>query len=335
MSVKRAIGAAPARATRPTGARTLPPGFVLVVAVLAMSWAGPLVRFTTAPALAIAAWRLVLSVAVIAIALTVRRRWADVQGLTGGDWLLALGSGTLLAAHFWSWIASLRWTSVASSVVLVNTQPAFVAALSALALGERADRRQWFGIAAAVAGAAVIGWGDFGRGADPFLGDLLALAGALFASGYYVIGRRLRQRLDLWVYIGVVYGVAALLLTAAAALESTVPLTGYPRGDWLVFLALAVGPMMIGHTGVNYALRYLPAYVANLATLGEPVGATLIAWLLPEIDETPTAQVLAGAVLIGFGITVGMATAGAADGAGAAAAAEPSGRDNPSDRAMD
>ncbi|HEX6938418.1 MAG TPA: EamA family transporter, partial [Longimicrobiales bacterium] len=132
----------------------------------------------------------------------------------------------------------------------------------------------------------------------------------------YVIGRRLRRHLDLWVYTGVVYGTAAVLLTAAAALDPAARLTGHPAADWLVFLALAAGPMMIGHTGVNYALRYLPAYLANLATLGEPIGATLIAWALPAIGETPSAQVLVGGTMIGVGIAVGLRAEGRGNGDG-------------------
>lgn len=296
------------RSVRSSGDRALPPGFILVLAVAAMSWGGPLVRFATAPALAVAAWRLILSVAAIGLVLTVRRRWGDVTRLSGREWLLALAAGALLAAHFWSWITSLYWTSVASSVMLVNTQPIFAALLSALLLGERASRRQWAGIGVAFIGAAVIGWGDFGQGASPLLGDLLAVAGALFASGYFVIGRRLRQRLDLWVYTGVVYGMAALLLTIVVALDPGIPFANYPGTDWLVFAALAIGPMMIGHTGVNYALRFMPAFVANLAMLGEPVGAMLIAWLLPAIGEAPSVQLLVGGAMIGIGIVVGAGT---------------------------
>jgi drug/metabolite transporter (DMT)-like permease len=134
-----------------------------------------------------------------------------------------------LAAHFWSWIASLSYTTVASSVVLVSTQPVFVALLSVAFLKETPLPRQWAGIAVAVVGAGVIGWGDFAGGPEPLLGDLLAVAGAVFVSIYYVIGRRLRQRLDLWSYIAVVYGVAALVLLLGAALHPGVAVTGYPR----------------------------------------------------------------------------------------------------------
>lgn len=295
------------KSTPPTRARPMPPpGFVLLIAVLAVSWAGPLIRFTQAPALAVAMWRLVFSVAFIAVVLVVRGGARRAFRLTLAQWSLAVVSGVLLAAHFWSWIASIALTSVASSVVLVNTQPIIVALLSVAFLGEHPTRLEAAGIVVAVAGAAVIGWGDFGRGAAPFLGDGLALAGAVFVSGYYVIGRRLRQRLDLWVYIAVVYGMAALTLLAAVTLRPSVHMTGYATRDWLVFLALAAGPMMLGHTGVNYALRYIPAYVANLALLGEPVGATLLAWWLPGIREAPAPQTVAGGSLILLGIALGV-----------------------------
>ncbi|MFW6330958.1 MAG: DMT family transporter, partial [Gemmatimonadota bacterium] len=221
-----------------------------MIAVLAMSWGGPLVRYATAPALAVAAWRVAFSVLLIAVVVLLRDRGRAIRALSGRDWLLATASGAFLAGHFWSWIASLSYTTVASSVVLVNTQPVFVALLSIAFLGERPTGRQWAGIGVAVVGAAVIGWGDFGGGAEPLLGDLLAVAGAVFVSLYYVIGRRLRQRLDLWSYIAVVYGVAAAILLGAAAAHPGVAVTGYPSSDWLVFLALAAGPMMLGHTGV-------------------------------------------------------------------------------------
>lgn len=283
----------------------LSPALVLLAAVIAMSWSGPLVRFTSAPAIVVSAWRLVFSVAFIGCVLLVRGRDPSAARATRRDLGLMAVAGVLLAVHFWSWIASISLTTVSSSVVLVSTQPLFVALISMVFLHERPNRREWVGIALGISGAAVIGWGDFGRGRDAVLGDLLAIAGAVFVSGYYVIGRGVRRRLDLWRYIFVVYGVAAVVLFVVAVILPGVRLTGYPRGDWLVFIALAAGPMMIGHTGVNYALRYVPAYIANLAILGEPVGATIVAWLLPAIAEVPGPQTLLGAALVLTGIAVG------------------------------
>lgn len=289
-------------AVRRADGPAVPPTIALVVAVLAISWAGPLVRFSSAPALAVSAWRLLLSVAFIAIVLLVRG--TPMPRLSRRDWLFAFAAGIFLALHFWSWVASIDLTTVSSSVVLVSTQPVFVALLSGVLLGERATAHQWAGIAVAVTGAVVIAWGDFTLGPSALLGDALALAGAVFVSVYYVIGRRLRQQIDLWWYIFIIYGIAAGALVLAIAAMPSVPLTGFPARDWLIFAALAAGPMMLGHTAVNYALRYVRAYIANLAILGEPIGATLIAWLLPAIAEVPGPQTLAGGALILVGIAV-------------------------------
>ena len=286
----------------------LPPALVLIVAVLAMSWAGPLIKFAAAPAQVVSAWRLTYSVALIALVLAVRGTGGAAFRLDRRQWLLAGAGGVLLAAHFWTWIASLRFTTVASSVVLVSMQPIFVATLSAALLRERASARQWLGILLGCAGAVVIGVSDargLAAGGQALLGDGLALAGAVFVSGYYVIGRQLRQQLDLWVYIGIVYGIAAAVMMLIVAIDPHVHATGYPARDWWIFAALAAGPMMLGHTGVNYALRYVPAYVANLAIMGEPVGATLIAWALPALREVPSIGMMAGALLIVIGIMLG------------------------------
>lgn len=284
----------------------VPPALALVVAVAAMSWAGPLIRFTSAPAEAVAAWRLTLSVALIGAIVAVRPQSRAALAALRGRALLAIAAGVLLAAHFWSWIASLRLTTVSSSVVLVSTMPLFVGVLGATLLNESPGRRGWLGIAVAIAGAVLIGWGDFRIGGRALLGDALAVAGAVFAAGYYVIGRRLRAGLDLWAYTLVVYGIAAVVLMGVVV-GGPATVGGHAPRDWLVFAALAAGPMMLGHTGVNYALRYVPAYLANLVLVGEPIGATLIAWLLPSIAETPGARTLAGAVLILIGIAMGAA----------------------------
>ncbi len=286
----------------------LPPVLVLGAAVVAFSWAGPLIRFTDAAAVAVAAWRLLLSVAFLAAVVTLRRDgWAPLFRLRRREWGLALRAGVLLALHFWSWIASVHYTTIASSVVLVSTQPLFVALLSVLYLREHPRRGEWIGMGIAVMGAAWIGWGDLALGPDALFGDALALGAAVLAAAYYVVGRNLRRKVDLWSYVTVVYGAAAITLTLAVLATPGVSLVrGYGSGDWLVFLGLAAGPMMIGHTGVNYALRYVRAYLANLAVLGEPVGATLIAWVLPAIAETPSLSTVVGGGLILLGVGVAL-----------------------------
>ncbi|MEX2583593.1 MAG: DMT family transporter [Gemmatimonadota bacterium] len=282
------------------------PYAVLFVSVVAMSWAAPLIRFSEADALAISFWRLAIAVGCSAAVLLLRGEWSAVTQLTIREWVIAGLAGLLLAGHFTAWIASVQLTSVAASVALVSTQPVWVALIAIAVLREYPTPRQWIGISLAVVGAAVIGAGDLGAGSDPLLGDMLALLGAVLVAGYYVIGRKLRGSIGIWPYVTIVYGFAAVFLLLALLATDPASVAPHPARDWLVFLALALGPTMIGHTGQNWALRYLPAYAVNLTLLGEPVGATLIAWVLPQIAEVPPVEAVIGGALILGGITLGL-----------------------------
>ena len=215
-------------------------------------------------------------------------------------------SGLLLAAHFWTWIASLKYTSVASSVVLVSLKPVFAWWIAAIWLGEHPTRRERWGIWLAVVGAVLIGIADASGSLGALSGDILALVGGVAAAGYYVIGRRVRATVGVWTYASVVYAIAAAAL-AGLSVGSRVPLTGYDSREWLIFGALAAGPMLIGHTGMNYALKHFRATTVNVAALGEPVGATILAWLIPALHEVPAPLALIGGVVTlgGIGLALG------------------------------
>lgn len=242
---------------------------------------------------------------IVLAALLGKGEWRRWRRLSPPELSLAVAGGVALALHFWAWNRSVQLTTVAASVLLVNLHPVIVAALSAWLLGEAPVRRQWGGIALAMAGAAVVALGDASAagpvGGNALAGDLLALVGAVMVALYYIVGRRLRRTLDLWPYVGLVYGVcfATLLLMAGLAGAPLLPVS--PR-ELALFAALALGPMLLGHTGLNWALRYLPAYVVGLTVLGEPVGATLLAAVLPGIHEQPPALTIAGGALVLSGI---------------------------------
>lgn len=275
---------------------------VLLVAVLAISTSAPIVRVVGTAPLVIATWRVGLSVLVVSALALITGGWREWRLLRGADWALAVAAGVALAVHFWSWIASIGLTSVAASVVLVNLQPVVVAAGSTLWLSEGPSRRQWAGVMVAVMGAGLVGLADApaAPGRNPLLGNALALLGAVTAALYYLAGRRLRAVLGLWPYTTVVYGTCfVVLLTCSVALGE--PLLDVTPEQFGWYAALAAGPMLLGHTGMNWALKHLPAYVVNLTVLGEPVGATLLAWMIPTIGEPPTATVVCGgaAVLAG------------------------------------
>src|SRR2546425_2833667 len=280
------------------------PLLVLIVAVLATTYAGPIVRFAAAPALAIAFWRLALVLPVVGV---LGAREASGERATSPRALVPLMvlSGLLLALHFWSWIASLRFTTVASSVVLVSLKPVFAWGIAALWLREHPGRAERWGIVLAVLGASLIGLGDARLSLGALSGDALALCGAVTGAGYYVIGRRVRQTVGIWRYATVVYAVAAAAL-ALFALARTTPLVGFARGDWAVFGAMAAGPMLVGHTGMDYALRHFRATTVNVAALGQPVGASVIAWLVPAIHEVPGVTTVTGGILVLLGIAMSL-----------------------------
>ena len=287
--------------------RTVP--LVLFIAVLGISGSGPLVRLSHAEPLAIALWRLGLSMTVVAVILLTGGGWRQWKGLNRGDLVAAGVAGVLLALHFWSWIASIGYTSVAASVVLVNVHPVIVAAGSALFLGERPSRVQAAGIAVSLAGAGLLAWGDISaaqsaaRGGNALIGDLLAVVGAITIAGYLLTGRRVRQKLDLWPYVGLVYGACLLTVLLIALARGTV-IGPQPQRELLIFTGMALGPMLLGHTGFNWALRYLPAYVVSLVAIAEPIGATALAALLPGIGEQPSVMTLVGGGVVLAGIVL-------------------------------
>ncbi len=284
------------------------PEAALALAVVGISVAAPLVRLSDAHPIAIAFWRLAFSLAFVLIALLATGTWRELRALTRTELMIGIAAGVMLAVHFWSWNASVDLTTIAASTTLVSLQPAIVAVLSAILLRERPRAVQVAGILIALAGAFVISTPALYSGAAAVspnapLGNALALLGAITASIYYLSGRRLRTGLGLWPYVAVVYGACFASLAVIAA-ASGVDLAPQPAREIWIFLGLAVGPMLLGHTAMNYALRYRPAYVVNLTVLAEPVGATLIAAALPGIREIPPLSTMAGGAVILAGVVL-------------------------------
>ena len=201
------------------------------------------------------------------------------QRIRRDNWPYLVLSGTFLSLHFAAWIASLKYTSVASSVVIVATSPVFCALTAHFFLKDRISRPLAWGIILSIAGTLVICFHDLTLSKTSLLGDVLALLGAIFAAGYLLLGSRLRRQGDLFSYIFPVYGVSALLLILSS-LAFRVPFTGYSTVTYFFFLVLAIVPQLIGHSSFNWALRYLPASLVALVILGEPVLSTIFAWLI-------------------------------------------------------
>jgi drug/metabolite transporter (DMT)-like permease len=255
-----------------------PPTLALVSGVLAVSTGAILVRLAEAPALVIAAYRVGLaSVLLIPLACWQARR--ELRALSRSDYLLALLAGLFLALHFATWISSLDYTSVATSVVLVNTNPLWVGLLTPLISKEGVSWLTRLGIVVSVVGGIIIGLGDVALGGQALWGDVLALLGSLCAALYLLLGRALRRQLSLLAYIMVCYGSAAVILWVMV-LALRLPITGFSGQTYTMFLAMAVVPQLIGHSSYNWALRWFSASLIAVSLLGEPIGSTVLAYLL-------------------------------------------------------
>ena len=288
--------------------------FALLAAILAVSTSSVFIRFAQAdaPSLVIAALRLTCATVLLApLALT--RYLEELQGLTHHEILLGAVSGIFLAVHFATWISSLEYTSVASSVVFVSTGPLWVALLSPMLLNERLTRAAISGLMIAILGGFIIGLSDACRwdrgllcpGIDQIMqghtmwGNLLALAGAWTVSGYLIIGRKLRSKMSLIPYIFLVYGMSAIVLVIIMFTAGQSP-SGYPARTYGWIFLLAAFPQLIGHSTYNWVLRYIPATLVAIITLVEPIGSAILAYII--LRESPSNGVLFGGLLILVGI---------------------------------
>ncbi|MGC8855341.1 MAG: DMT family transporter [Anaerolineae bacterium] len=288
--------------------------FGLLIAILAVSTASIFIRFAqeNAPSLTIAALRITFASLMLA-PLALSQHAPELRTLSRQEWVLAAASGLFLAIHFATWISSLEFTTVASSVVFVSTGPLWVALLSPALLKEHLSRLALAGLVLALAGGILIGLADtcsWNSGlvcpslvealqGKALWGNFLALAGAWAVSGYLIIGRKLRAKISLVPYVFVVYSMAAIALMVIMLVAGQSPL-GYPPSTYGWIFLMALIPQLIGHSTYNWALRYLPATFVATANLGEPIGSAILAYFL--LGETVTSIKVMGAALILSGI---------------------------------
>ncbi len=291
--------------------------FAILIAILAVSTASIFIRFAQkdgAPSLVIAALRLTFATVLLApIALT--KYIDEIKRFTRTEVLLGAFSGIFLALHFATWISSLEYTSVASSVVFVASGPLWVALLSPVLLKEHLARTAIVGLILSLAGGTIIGLSDacvWDQGIScPALqdvlqgramwGNFLALLGAWTVTGYLIIGRKLRtgRSMNLIPYIFMVYGMGAIALIIMMLISGNSPF-GYAPKTYVWIFLLAALPQLIGHSTFNWALKYMPATFVAVTTLGEPIGSATLAFFI--LNETPTLATVIGGVFILSGI---------------------------------
>lgn len=271
------------------------PYFALIIGTLAVSTGAIFARLADAPALVIAAYRVGLATLILAPIAWWKAR-NEILKLSKRDLKLAVISGFFLALHFATWISSLDYTSVANSVVLVNTNPLWVGLLTPLIAKERVKRATVYSIAISVIGGVIIGYGDFATGGKALLGDGLALAGSICAAIYLLLGRNLRRKLSLLAYIFICYGSAAIILWTIV-LFLRMPITGFSPGTVAAFWGMALVAQIIGHSTYNWALRWLSAGLIAVSLLGEPIGSTILAYIIFD-EGLSVYKVVGGAIIL-------------------------------------
>lgn len=268
------------------------------VAMIAVSTAAILIRLSDSHPLAIAAWRLLMAECLLLPFFIIEFR--RERHTIGRKRFLLLGLiGLALAIHFGMWIWSFQFTKVSSSVILVTTHPLFVASISVWIFGEKLGWKAVLGMILALLGSVMIIVGDISISRETLIGNLLALGGAVMAGLYILAGSRFRKRLSLSTYSFIVYLWAAVFLLLAISILGVELVVDAPR-EYLIFAGLAVGPMLLGHTVYNWALKYVSPTFVSVSLLGEPLGSTFLAWVILFEPPGPGAVIGGPVVLTGI-----------------------------------
>ena len=279
----------------------------LSVGVFAVSFAAIFIRLADeAPPLTIASYRLGVGALVMILFAGlswVKNRRSVFQGVNWDDLPLLGFSALCLSIHFWTWIVSLNHTSVASSVVLVTTNPLIVAVASWLLWSEPVYRATMFGVVLGIVGGGILAVGDFASGGRELFGDAMAFLGAIAVVGYVMTGRKLRRRMPALSYNLLVYSGTAMLLILAAVIAGE-PFTGFRTETYLWLLVMALIPQAIGHSLLNWSLGYVTATAVTIAVMAEPVIATAAA--ISILGEFPPPTSVLGGVVILVGIYVAL-----------------------------
>lgn len=275
--------------------RKLNPYIVVMIGVLTISSSAILVKLSSAEAGAIAFYRMFFSVCIL-LPMFLRRSKSELRMMKRNDWIYSLLAGIFLAFHFILWFESLNYTSVASSTVLVTLQPLFAFIGTFLFFKEKYSIKSITSAAVAMIGGFVISWGDFRLSGAALLGDMLALSACALITAYLLVGQSLRQRISLITYTFLVYSISTIVLFFYVIIRNE-PLYPYPIEDWIYFLLLAILPNLLGHSLFNWALKWVSTAVISMAVLFEPVGATILAYLILS-EKVAWFQLAGGSIII-------------------------------------
>lgn len=279
------------------------PSIILCISVISVSAAAVIIVSCDAPALLISFYRMAFTTLLIIPFIVSKRQYpCEIRSLSSKSLILLFFIGFVLAVHFALWITSLKLTSVASSVILVTAHPIFVAPLSYILFKEKLSKTNVLGIILSFFGVIVLVSGNHGlSGFNSLEGNLMAFLGGIAAGIYIIGGRYFRKHISVISYVFIVYSVSTFFLLIFC-LISAVPITQISFKDISLILLMALISGILGHTLYNWSLAHIKTTVASVALLGEPIGSTILAFILPWIHQIPSKYTLIGGGIILIGI---------------------------------
>lgn len=275
----------------------------LAVGMIAISFAPILVRYSDAPVSVQGMYRMLFTV-LLMLPFGIRQL-RSAASISRKDWGLLGLAGFFLALHFLLWMASLSYTSIASSTIILTLEPVFVMIGAYFAFRDKIGKLPLLGLVLALVGAFIVGSGDFHISGEAFKGDMLSFVGMLAVVVNMLLAKVILRRVSSYLYSLIVFAVAFACFAIYNA-ASGIDVVHYVPGEWLIFVLLAIVPTVLGHMIFNWLLQYVSPTTISMTVLAEPVGASLLGLVL--FGEMPTSSQLIGGVFIIAGLLLYMRT---------------------------
>lgn len=278
--------------------KRLNPKLVVIIGVLFVSLSSILIKLSNAPSLVIAFYRMLFTT-IFLFPFVIFNHVEEIKNLSKRFVILSAGSGLFLAFHFATWFTSIKYTTIASSTILVSIHPVFIVIGGYLFLNEKVTNKILLTISIVLLGSLIISLGDYSTTDSSLYGNILAVFGAFFVSCYMMIGKHIRKNVSLITYTFIVYLTCSLVLLLLVIITRT-PLYPYPMQEWLIYLGLSIFCTILGHSIFSWSLKYVKVTFLSTTILGEPVFATIWATLI--FNEIPTLWNVLGGVIVILGI---------------------------------
>jgi drug/metabolite transporter (DMT)-like permease len=270
---------------------------LLLVGVVCCAVAALLIRASETPAVLIAAYRQLIAAALLFPAYaTCRKRYPEIP--LRRLCRQALPASILLTMHFWSWNIGVHMTPIANATLIVNLTPVLMPFVIWFMVREKITRPELAGTALALLGTAILSAADYRIDIHHLIGDVVCFL-SMVALAVYLAWNRRAALPSIWLYVPLVYTFSGLQCLLAGAVTAPSLMLSDSR-EWLLMLALAIIPTIVGHTILNHSMRVMRSQLVAITTLGQFIPAGILAWFI--FDERPGLALFIAATLVVAGV---------------------------------